>query len=477
MTLCGMRRTHWKNSHMQISKKSTLVELLTSVQVVCLTVALLGGAFWVRASVRKIVRNQIGGDNKLIATQISKLIDSRKDIGSIEYGSSGWEELQTLIEDVELPNDGYVCIAGGQDGKLICHPKIRTNPALHGANVGGSTITVDGKESTLLQKLGDTGSQEFTGTIGRGNGTEVVSVAALSNLDSVLLVHQSERGFRKAVNFLLLPIGAISLFLGFALILVTRRVTVSLLTRYENKIAEINAGLEDTVRVRSRALAKTQEAVILGLAKLSESRDNDTGQHLERIGAYVTILARNLSKLTIVSDSLIEYIGFASSLHDIGKVGVPDRVLLKPGPLTPDERAMIEVHPRIGQECLQAIGRQLGEDNFLGLATEICAYHHEKWDGTGYPHRLAGTDIPLSARIVALADVYDALRSRRPYKDPMSHTQARLIIAEGSGTHFDPQVVEAFLMTEPEFEELSNTYSQPESAPQAVAGQLVHQLT
>ena len=98
---------------MQISKKSTLVELLTSVQVVCLTVALLGGAFWVRASVRKIVRNQIGGDNKLIATQISKLIDSRKDIGSIEYGSSGWEELQTLIEDVELPNDGYVCIAGG----------------------------------------------------------------------------------------------------------------------------------------------------------------------------------------------------------------------------------------------------------------------------------------------------------------------------------------------------------------------------
>lgn len=200
--------------------------------------------------------------------------------------------------------------------------------------------------------------------------------------------------------------------------------------------------------------------MIFGLAKLSESRDNDTGEHLDRISAYVTILARHLATFVTVDRQLIDEIGLASSLHDIGKVGVPDQVLLKPGKFGPEERIVIETHPRIGQECLQALEQQLGEDNFLSLATEICACHHEKWDGTGYPNGLSGTEIPLSARIVALADVYDALRSRRPYKEPMSHTKARTIILEGKGSHFDPNVVDAFLMAEHEFEELSERYSE-----------------
>ena len=447
---------------MRISKKSLLIELLSGVQVVCLTIALVGGAFWVRASVQRIVRNQIIGDNRLIATQMSKLISSRSDISSIEYESDSWSKLQDLIEDVSLPSDGYMCIADARSGKLICHPKIRTNPELLESDICKSTISIDGRRTSIRETLNDQGdnSEPFTGLIGGGNATEVVSVASLAHLGSVLFVHQSERGFRSAVNLLLLPIGGISLIIGLALIVVTKKASVGILNHYENKIADINEGLEETVRVRTRALTKTRDAVIFGLAKLSESRDNDTGEHLDRIRTYVTILARHLSSFVAVDQRILDEIGLASSLHDIGKVGVPDQVLLKPGRLTAEERKVIEVHPKIGQDCLKAIENQLGEDNFLSLATEICAYHHEKWDGTGYPNGLSGTEIPLSARIVALADVYDALRSRRPYKEPMSHQRARAIILEGRGSHFDPDVVDAFLAGEAEFEELSEQHAQ-----------------
>ena len=444
--------------NINITKKSLLIELLSAVQVICLTVALVGGSFWVRASVGRIVREQIMHDNLLIAEQMSKLI-RQSDIGSVEFGSEGWSELQSLIEEVNLPNDGYMCVANGRDGKLICHPKIRSHPELRESDVCSSVIRIDKTTKTIRENLLHTGTdltRPFTGEVGKGNATEVVSVATLPGLESILLVHQSERGFRKAVNMLLLPIGGIALLIGFTLILVTKKASVGVLNCYENRIAQINEGLEKTVEDRTRALTKTRDAVILGLAKLSEYRDNDTGEHLDRISTYVTILAKHVSDAVPVDDRLLRDIGLASSLHDIGKVGVPDNVLLKPGRLDPEERKAIEVHPRVGEECLRAIETKLGEDNFLSLATEICAYHHEKWDGTGYPYRMSGDEIPLSARIVALADVYDALRSRRPYKEPMSHTEARSVILDGKGSHFDPDVVNAFLAAESEFEEFSN---------------------
>ncbi len=451
---------------MTISKKTLLVELLSGVQVVCLTIALVGGAFWVRASVQRIVREQIMGDNKLIATQMSKLINSHSGESSIEYGSTGWQTLQALIEDVTLPGDGYMCVADAIDGKLVCHPDIRFNPELRESNVCKNVITVDGQTIPIREKLDVDNGESFTGLVGGGTATEVVSVAPLPQLGGILFVHQSERGFRRAVNLLLLPMGGITLVVGLSLIVVTKRVSVGVLKRYENRIAEINEGLEDTVRARTQALTKTRDAVIFGLAKLSESRDNDTGEHLERIRTYVTILAKHLAAFVPVDRHLIDNIGLASSLHDIGKVGVQDQVLLKPGRLTPEERAIMEVHPLIGQDCLHALEQQLGDDNFLSLATEICACHHEKWDGSGYPKGLAGNQIPLSARIVSLADVYDALRSRRPYKDAMSHDAARNIILKGRGTHFDPDVVDAFLAAEQEFEDVSQLHLRQSSGTQ-----------
>lgn len=451
---------------MKITKKSLLVELLSGVQVVCLTIAMLLSAFWIRSKVHTIVREQMMAENQLIATQMAKLID-RTPIRSVDFGSEGWERLQTLIEDVKLPNEGYMCVADATDGKLICHPKIRTHPELRDTNVGQNKVKFGDKFSTVRDTALDSSpgaARSITGVAGGGNASEVVSIASLPDVHSILLVHQSEKGFRKAVNALLMPIGGIGLVVGLGLILVTKKTSVGILNRYENRIAAINEGLEETVAARTRALTKTRDAVIFGLAKLSESRDNDTGEHLERIRTYVTILAQQLSQTTgKVDRDLMEHIGLASSLHDIGKVGVPDQILLKPGRLSVEERRIIEVHPRVGQHCLEALETQLGEDNFLSLATEICAYHHEKWDGSGYPNGLAGNDIPLSARIVALADVYDALRSRRPYKDPLSHAAARKIILEGRGTHFDPDVVDAFLLAESAFEEFSERQAeQPE---------------
>ena len=196
----------------------------------------------------------------------------------------------------------------------------------------------------------------------------------------------------------------------------------------------------------------SRSAVIFGLAKLAESRDDDTGQHLERIRSYVAAL---LDVLAVDDPTLtperISVIIETSSLHDIGKVGVPDSILLKPGPLTDDEFDIIKRHTNIGGDTLFALKQQWEENDFLATACAIAFAHHERWDGTGYPFKLEGDIIPFEARVVALADVYDALTTKRVYKPAMSHDEASGIIRDGSGTHFDPAMVEAFERCEAEF--------------------------
>jgi putative two-component system response regulator len=226
--------------------------------------------------------------------------------------------------------------------------------------------------------------------------------------------------------------------------------------RLERSLAELNRDLERKVAERSVELLRSRDAVVFGLAKLTESRDDDTGQHLERICAYTEVLARNLvGGRSDVDDTWAEMVIRTAALHDIGKVATPDAVLLKQGPLTDEERRIIQRHPCLGGDTLLAIKRTWGENPFLTVAAEIALCHHEKWDGTGYPYGLAGENIPLSARVVALADVYDALTSKRVYKPPMPHEKAVSIIREGSGTHFDPDVVSVFVAVEPNFREIA----------------------
>ncbi len=203
-------------------------------------------------------------------------------------------------------------------------------------------------------------------------------------------------------------------------------------------------------------LLRTRDAVIFGLAKLAESRDPDTGHHLERIALYSTRLAEALRRhprfAAEINSTFMKLLGVSSALHDIGKVGVEDAILLKPGALTDTERLKIQQHTLFGGRCIEQIESRLGASNFLAMAREIALYHHERWDGTGYPYGKRGTDIPLAARIIAVADVYDALSVRRVYKEPFRHEKCVNIIREGAGTQFDPQIVEVFLTIESEFE-------------------------
>jgi putative two-component system response regulator len=211
---------------------------------------------------------------------------------------------------------------------------------------------------------------------------------------------------------------------------------------------------------QAQALVRTQETVIFGLAKLSDSRDPETGMHLERIAQFSSMLAAALRQRPdfrdLITPGFVQLIGISSALHDIGKVGVEDSILRKPGSLSPEERERMQQHTQIGEQCLKEIERRLGSSNFLQMAREIVSAHHEWWNGEGYPLGLSGEQIPLSARIVAVADVYDALRSKRVYKGALPHEQCVALIAEASGTQFDPRLVEVFLQIEDRFRQLAD---------------------
>jgi len=214
---------------------------------------------------------------------------------------------------------------------------------------------------------------------------------------------------------------------------------------------------------REKDLVRTRNAVIFGLAKLAEYRDKETGQHLERIALFATCLTTALRRdprfRDAISATFVKTIGISSVLHDIGKVGLPDSILCKAGPLTDVERGRMESHTAIGAECIRQIEQRLGNCNFLQMARQIAMCHHERWDGTGYPSGLAGSDIPLAARIVAIVDVYDALVSKRCYKDAMPHEKCVSIILESAGNHLDPALVDVFRRVEPQFWEIASRYA------------------
>ena len=232
-------------------------------------------------------------------------------------------------------------------------------------------------------------------------------------------------------------------------------------TQLENKAAadfllDQNHFLETEVAKRTRELSAIQDVTILTMASLAETRDSDTGNHIRRTQHYVKALAQRLKThprfASFLSDSTIELLFKSAPLHDIGKVGIPDRILLKPGRFTPEEFDIMKAHTTLGRDAIEHAEKQLGmEVEFLHLAKDIAYYHQEKWDGSGYPTGKRGDDIPISARLMAVADVYDALISRRVYKEGMSHEKALGIIVEGRGSHFDPDIVDAFVALQDEF--------------------------
>ena len=240
--------------------------------------------------------------------------------------------------------------------------------------------------------------------------------------------------------------------------------TQATLQAAEDFLRNQNALLEIEVEKRTRKIQDTQDATIVILASLVETRDNETGNHIRRTQHYIRALARQLQSHPAFSDYLVEHqidILFKSApLHDIGKVGIPDSILLKPGKLDPEEFEIMKTHTTLGHSAIEKAERELGITvEFLACAKEIALCHHEKWDGSGYPRKLAGNAIPVSARLMALVDVYDALTSRRVYKDAMSHHQAIAVILEGRSGHFDPDIVDAFAAITDEFRDAAGRYS------------------
>lgn len=226
-------------------------------------------------------------------------------------------------------------------------------------------------------------------------------------------------------------------------------------------IEERRKELESEVAEKIAEIEDSQKSTIIVMAKLTEARDHDTGQHVERVQylskALATSLKDNPKYHKIINHQYIQDIYFASALHDVGKINIPDSILLKPGKLTPEEFDIIKTHVSIGDKILSDMVKFYLRNNLVVLGREIAKYHHEKWNGSGYLEGLQGEQIPLSARIMALVDVYDALRSRRPYKEPMTHQQAYDIIVRDSGTHFDPEVVEAFIKIHQTFDAVFNS--------------------
>jgi len=238
------------------------------------------------------------------------------------------------------------------------------------------------------------------------------------------------------------------------------------------ELARQNEILEEKVRERTRELALTQDAIIEAMAGLAEYRDPETGAHIKRTRNYVRVLAETLRAQPgyagYFTDEIIDLLYKSAPLHDIGKVGVRDDILLKPGPLTDAEFAVMRCHTVYGRDAIQAAAKNLGDNSFLRLAQEIAYTHQERWDGAGYPQGLAGEAIPIPGRLMAIADVYDALISRRVYKAPFTHAKAVAVIRDGRGSHFDPAMVDAFLDVQETFRQIALKFTESDEERQAL---------
>jgi putative two-component system response regulator len=281
----------------------------------------------------------------------------------------------------------------------------------------------------------------------------VIFLTAMDSIEDEL--HGFEAG---AVDYITKPI--------VPLVVLARVHTQLELKKARDWLSDQNSYLEAEIAKRMSENELIQEVSIRALARLAETRDPETGNHILRTQSYVQQLALALRThprfAPVLTDRYIQLLVRSAPLHDIGKVGIPDAILLKPGPLTPEEWKIMHTHAQLGSEAIEQAERDAIQPvAFLVLAKEIAHWHHEKWDGSGYPDRLAGDAIAVSARIMALADVFDALVSRRVYKNPMPYDEARDIIAAGRNRHFDPDIVDAFLTNFNLFCDIANRYRDP----------------
>lgn len=433
----------------------SIITLIVSVQLILLLISVMALFSWFLSHTEHSVGQQVCSYNQVVAQNIIQWIVQTEN----DSPEPNLEEFSSVFSETIMPNRGFICVVDSKSGKVIATSN--QHPNLLDSNLGETLIEpIDKTDHQAISLRKDFASSEKNAICcGRASIADVACFVSAINCPQkgfFVLVGQDRSQAIGAVAKNIAWVRQIFFILTLVIGLVCICLTVSSLTRMSENVESTNSLLELEVSNREEEIVKTQSAVIFGLAKLAESRDNDTGEHLDRIRSYVMILSEDLERrMDAIDQDFVHNLALASSLHDIGKVGIPDSILLKPGRLSPEEREIMELHTLIGGECLEAIQNRLENNVFMHYAKQVAYYHHERWDGKGYPHGLSGTDIPLVARIVAVADVYDALTSKRPYKQPLSHLESKAIILSGSGSQFDPEVVDAFLRHEDEFEAIS----------------------
>jgi len=376
-----------------------------------------------------------------IATSIRRVVSSGMIIKIKVYDLNGTCVFSTHGPDVGFAHEGpdfrKIIETGTSYSKVV---------KKYGASLEGETVTSD---------VSETYAPVFV------DGKVVCVFEVYSD------VTHEQTGIRALANT---SLGMVSLLVAFGWVFFTYIISRLAIaqrnrTKLEKLLSRKNQALNDRVIIQREEIEIGHQIAVKALASLAEFNDIGTGGHLNRIRNYVVSLATKLSEggtcycLVNNKNVMIEELGLASLLHDIGKVAIPNEILSKPGRLTPEEIVMMQKHTVVAGEILgraNAIYRaQFGMDSYLELAKEIALYHHERWDGKGYPVGLAGADIPLSARIVSVADVYDALRSSRPYKAPWTHEEAVREILLGRASQFDPMIVDAFEAICKKFDDIS----------------------
>ena len=444
----------WKD---MIRKSWWLIASIVTAQLACVGAALVWYARWEEATWRAALNGQHETAARRTGAQLAAQLAGELCGRLIAPASPDTptsdappaDPRHRAFPDPALPAPWQWCVVD-QAGALQADPRLRAAPVLRHAHPGNWLIASD-QTPTPLSALLAAGTR-VSGVTAGDDPPLVVATEPLGTPALSVLVYRPLDPVPAAALVVPHPLRRVGLAVGVALVLLSGVVTIRIVSRYENRQARSRQKLEQKIFQRTSALVQTRDAVMFGLARLTESRDRETGEHISRLQRLSVLLARQLAgRCPEVDPAWIERLRLASALHDIGKVGIPDSILLKPGVLTPAERRHMQDHTVIGAECLEAIQGRLSGNDFLEMARDIAMCHHEWWNGTGYPRGLKGAALPLAARIVAVADVYDAASSARVYKAAKSHDVVRDLIVAGRGKQFDPAVVDAFLRVEQDF--------------------------
>ncbi len=428
-----------------MSKRAKQILLIVAVQTTCLAVGLWMQQHYILSSVVHAAMKRAQSALESDAASLLIAVDEGEVARLIEHPSAN-EQFERLLRG-HLPGSGDVMIVDS-----LWRPIFPAD-----ATIGSDKVEfehIPDYQARTARKQHALAAWR-PGRIKLSNAERLALVRALPDRNGYIIVHQSVAEIRARATGLVDSLPTISFVtLVWMFVLLSIAVYMILARLHDDMDQQRSRAASEALR-QAQSLIRTRDAVIFGLAKLADSRDPETGDHLERISVYSTILASALARdpryQKTVTPTFVRLIGISSALHDIGKVGVEDRILRKPGPLTPEEYATMQIHTTIGGDCLREIERRLGSSNFLQFAREIALTHHENWDGTGYPRGLAGTNIPLPGRVVAIADVYDALSSKRVYKSAFPHEKCVEIIRSDAGKKFDADLVEVWLGVEAKF--------------------------